>query len=126
MADSFQGSDYIEIKPGDTNIPYSFAVTVATSSTLNDGALPYNSTVCTATVTAHSEDGIAIAAGDLIHAATDMSFSSNVIIPRLTYSSSIGAGLYHLKFLVTASINATTSEVMKTILSFNRLYVRSS
>ncbi len=45
MQDSFDGSNYILIQPGDSGLPFRFKFPACTASSKNDGSLPYGSTV---------------------------------------------------------------------------------
>ena len=45
MADQFKGSHYIELQPGDSNLPYSFKCVACSAATANDGAMPYGATM---------------------------------------------------------------------------------
>lgn len=126
MADSFQGSDNIRIQPGDTNIPYQFNFKAATSSNRADGALPFGSTLTSVAVTAHHGfSSQSVAAGNLVHAATDFSYSSNYATVPLTYSTGlINNEIYHLEIVVTATINGVSTNVMKREFDFDRVLVR--
>lgn len=122
MADHFQGSGSITIQPGSSNEPYSFNVTIATSSTLNNGHLPYGSTVHKCTVKAHRKDGSTqYGSSDLISGS---SLNGNGTMVRLSFSTAMTYGLYHLTLNVTASVNGSTASPFKRELDFNRVYVR--
>lgn len=125
MGDFFQGSELIKLQPGDTNVPFTFSFPSASSSTLNDGALPFNSTVSSVTASVHrGNDNVAITDGDIVHSNTDFSLSSNTVTIPLTYSSSNASGIYHLEINVVASINGATSNLFTKEFDFNRIQLR--
>lgn len=125
MGDHFRGSNIIQLQPGDTSVPFRFQFTVASSSGKSDGALPNGSTVVSCVADAHrGNDGVAVTTGDLVHSNTDFSYDGNTAVIPLTYSSTIGAGTYHLSINVTASINGTTSDLFIKQFDFNRISVR--
>jgi len=119
--DSFRGKDAIYLQPGDTNIPYHFQLTVATSSTLNNGLLPYNSTLHSFTMTAHQRSGTTVGTSDLV---VGSSKDGNTMVARLGYSTSLNSCLHHIEFFVTASIAGATDSVLKREFDFNRLWVK--
>jgi len=131
MADSFQGSGKIILQPGDTNIPFNFNFKVATSSNVNDGAIPYGSTLTSVTATAHRVDGVAVDAGNLIQAATDFIYSSNMVMIPLTYSTQLqttelGGGLYHIEIKADISRLGQTSDNFIRQFDFDRVEVKTS
>lgn len=124
MGDHFQGSNLIQLQPGDTSVPFKFQFTVASSSGKSDGALPYASTVVSCVADAHrGNDGVAVSTGSIVQAASDFSYDGNTVVIPLTYSSSVGDGIYHLSIGVTASINGSTSDLFVKEFDFNRISV---
>lgn len=121
--DDFQGSDKIIIQNGDTSVPYHFKLTIATSSERNDGALPYNSTLCSCIVKAKRTEGGADVTTYMVASSTE---DGNTIIPRLQFSSNLTAGLYTLTFLVTASVAGTTVAPLIKEYDFSRVTVREN
>lgn len=126
--DAFQGSRDVKLQPGDTNVPYNFKFTVASSSNRNDGALPYGSTVISVTCDSHKNDGTMVSTGNLVHSNTDFQYSSNVVMIPLTYSTQLssgdlGHGLYHLSINVLASRLGNTSDAFTKQFDFNRVEV---
>jgi hypothetical protein len=118
MGDSFQGTESVIIQPGDLNVPVRFRVTVATASTLNDGAIPYASTVKTVAFKLQNSRGGA--ASTMISSSR---LDGNTVIAYLSYSSNVGVGLYHLTATITASLSGTT-RVMSREFDLNRVVVR--
>jgi len=123
MGDSFQGSDKIMIQPRSSDVPYRFQITVASSSEMNDGHLPWGSNMLTFTVNAHRFDGsTAYGSSDLIISTNR---DVNDMIVRLGYSSGMTMNaMYHLTFKVCASVNNSTNNPMYIELDFNRVEVR--
>jgi len=104
MPDAFQGSGSITLYPGDENVPISMRFPPCTGSTKNDGAVPYGSTIDTATATAsYLDDGTASTA--LISAVT---YSSHKVIIYLTHSTSAPKGLHSVISTVTWSLSGST------------------
>jgi len=120
MSDSFKGTDRIILQPGDTSVPYNFQVTVATSSSLNNGHLPYNSTVHTFTASVHSQHGTTTNTSGIV---VGSSVDGNTLVVKLGYSTSVSNGLYHLTMKVTASIKGSTGSVFKKEIDYNRLWL---
>jgi len=123
MGDTFQGSDKITIQPKSSDVPYRFKITVASSSEKNDGQLPWGSSMRTFSVTAHRFDG------STAHGSSDLVISTNrdanTMIARLGYSTAMTMNaLYHLTFVVVASVNHSTANPMYTEIDFNRVEIR--
>lgn len=102
----------IVVQPGDVTVPYSFNLPPCSSSTANDGAIPYGVTISSVVVTGHKADGTA--ATGLVASS---SVTSNVVTVNLTYPSTT-EGTYHLRFVCTLSTAA------KIEFDFNRVKVR--
>jgi len=124
MADSFQGSNLIDIQPGDTNVPYQFGFSVASSSGRSDGSFPFGSTLAFITCDAHSVDGVAVSTGNMVHAASDLSYDGNNVVIPLTYSTELSNGRYHLEIMATVVIQGNTSDVFVKQFDFDRVEVR--
>ena len=116
MPDFTPSNKRILIQPGDSKVPYCFTFTVCSSETANDGALPYDTTISSYTVSAHKHDSSDTSATtDIISSSSRSNF---IITVYLKYPSTLGAGRYDLKFLLTLS-NAAVLEF-----DFNRVFVR--
>lgn len=118
--DSFQGNGTINIQRGTSNAPYRFKLTVASSSTLNNGALPYGSTLHKFTVSGHPMNSTVTST----HLIISKSQSSNEMILRLTWTTQINPGHYNLEFRIVASVNHSTVIPMKRQLDFARIYLK--
>ena len=101
-------------------MPYRFQVTVATSSTLNDGALPYGSSVCSFTVAARLSGSTASSTAPIVA----KSQSSNQMITRLAWTTAISQCMYQLEFKIVASVNGSTLIPLKRQLEFSRLILK--
>ena len=121
MADDFQGSDYIDLEPGSSNVPYRFNITVASSSKKNDGHLPYGSTLHTSTARAHHSGGSTAGTTALI---SSVSVSSQDVIVTMNYTSELSAGLYHMRLNITASVQGSTATPLRKHLDFDRIYLK--
>lgn len=117
--DSFKGNARIIIQPGDVNIPLTARLKTATTSTANDGSLPYGSTVHKAVATFHTQSGTATT-----HFNPTTLLSSNRITTLISYSSNLSYGRYHCKWLVTASRLGSTVTPMIREYDLHRVYVK--
>lgn len=120
MADDFQGNDSITIQPGDVNIPVFLRLKACSASTINDGSMPYGSSVVSSTLTAHRGVGGANASSLLIASATE---SGNTIIAYLSYSSQLAKGLYNLTATVTMDLNGAAFNMVREY-DLNRIYLK--
>ena len=130
MADNFQGSNLIEIQPGDTNVPYQFGFSVASSSGRADGSFPFGSTLSSITCDAHRVDGVAVSTGNMVQATSDFNYDGNNVVIPLTYSTELmstelGAGRYHLEIMATVVIQGNTSDLFIKQFDFDRVEVKS-
>ena len=124
MSDSFQGNKYITIQPGDVNVPLSMRLNPASASTANDGAIPYGSTVASATFTAHNaETGSSSTSSAVILTNTSEAgvSSSNVIIAYISYSTALQDGLYHITATVQCGLAGSTVLLTREF-DFNRIF----
>lgn len=114
MSDSFQGTSYIELQPGSSAVPYTFTFAAASSTTANDGSIPYNTTISSIAVKAFSELGADV--------TSQMLDSSSVVSPVVTvtldYPVTTGEGRYSLEILLTLN----TGAVME--FDFTRIYAK--
>ena len=121
MADDFQGRSAIVLQPLDSSAIYRFNVTIASSSTKNDGAIPYDWSVHKHTITIHRSDGSSDATSVLI---ADTTRDGNVLVEKLS-GTTVLSGLYHMRFKVTITQGATTDLAMVREFDFNRLQVKN-
>jgi hypothetical protein len=120
--DHFQGADYIRLFEGDSNVPFRFNVTVATSSGKNDGHLPYGSTICKSTCRVHHSEGSTVGTSNIIGSVTQSSWD---IMVNMNYTTEVPAGLYHMIAITKISIlGSTTVHGIKNI-HFNRIYIEA-
>ena len=121
MVDSFKGTGNIYLQPGDTSVPYRFKLTVASSSSLNNGSLPYNSSVCSQTVSIHQQNGSSVGTSGLIVSSTE---DGNTLVVRLGYTTSANKGLHHIQWVVTCSVGGSTLTPMNIEFEYNRLWIK--
>jgi len=120
MNDKFQGDDHITLTPYTSSVPYYFQATVASSSSMNDGGLPYNSSVCSFIVKVRRADGTTANSSGMVSNST---LNGNIMSVRLNYSTHLDEGLYCMTFVVTASVKGSTVLPLKKAFRFNRVYV---
>lgn len=123
MEDSFKGTNYITLQPGDTSVPVKFKFKPATASTLNDGVIPYGSTVKGTTWIKVREINATTSSASTALIVTK-SQSSNVVTIFLRHSSTLTGGLYQLTFKANVSISGST-RIMRRQFDFNRIYLKS-
>ena len=95
---NFKGNSSIIIQPGDSNIPYAFQISVCSSTTANDGYIPYGTSVSSVVVTATTDDDDRTVVDDIIDNYT---VNNNIITVYMSYPSTSGDGRYRLRFLLT-------------------------
>lgn len=94
---NFKGNDKILLQPNDEAVPYRFDFDACSSSTSNDGFLPYGTTISGVSVSATTDGGVDTT-DELI---SSTSVNSNNITVALNYPSTTGEGRYHLTFILT-------------------------
>ena len=97
MADDFMGLDTIGLQPLDSNLPYTFEVTVCSSATANDGAIPFGLSVTGVVVVAYSETLGTDVTATMIQGTPTV--SSNIVTVDLNWPGA--AGRYKLTFKCT-------------------------
>jgi len=107
---NFESSKSITLQPGDTEKPYEFKITVCSSSTANDGWIPYNTTVSSVVVTAYDENTDTTVSGMISGTPSE---SENVITVLLNHIDTNGE--YYLYFLLTLNTEATVGTYFKNI-----------
>lgn len=100
---SFKTSGRVTLQSYD-NIPYSFQLTICSSTTANDGFLPYGLTVASCEVIAYNED-LTDVTSDLINGSP--SVTDNIVTLTLMYPVSNGVGKYKLTFKLILSDGST-------------------
>ena len=94
---SFKGQRKITVQPNTKNAGYRFHVTTCTSTTANDGMIPFSTTISSVVVTAKTSDG---------SEETGLITSTSLITPDIDLTLSWptnGAGRYKLTFVLTLS-----------------------
>lgn len=107
---SFRGTSKILIQPNTFSVGYRFHCTTCTSTTSNDGMLPFSTEISSVTATAKTSSGLTDT--ELIEST---SLSTPDIDLALSYPSTNGTGRYYLTFILTLS-NGSILE-----LDFNRV-----
>ena len=101
---SFRGTSKILIQPNSFSIGFRFHCTTCTSTTSNDGMIPWGTTISSVVVTAKTADGTA---------ETGLIESTTLTTPDIDLALSWptnGAGRYKLTFVLTLS-NGTLLEL---------------
>jgi len=93
------------IRPTDTAIAVKFLSEACSSSTANDGNIPYGTSVSSAVVTAYDDDDSVVA--DLVDS---YSVANNIVTVIMSYPSTSGAGKYSLRMTLTLSDASTQEE----------------
>jgi len=102
MGDMFDGTDHFDLQPGTSNKPLTAKFNPCSASTLNDGSIPYGSTLSTGTVVAHRGDDTTVNASTSI--VGTVAFSSNRMTAYLSFTTGVPAGNYHLVFKPVCSL----------------------
>ena len=118
--DSYEGSHYVTLQPGDTNVPVRFRFNACTASSANDGAIPYGATVHNKSVSIHAARSTAESTALIV----SCSLSSNTIVTYLTWSTEVARGKYHLTAKLTCALGGSTATLMKRQFDFQRLYLK--
>ena len=109
---NFKTGGRITLQPYD-KLGYSFQITICSSSTANDGFIPYGLTVSSCEIIAYNED-LEVVTSDLISGSP--SLSDNIVTVTLMYPTTNGIGKYKLTFKLILS-DGSTKEA-----DFSRLY----
>lgn len=118
MADSFSGTDSFSLQPGDSNVPLVFRFKSATASTLNNGSLPYNSSLVSVTkcFTKFANGGTSSTA-----MLKTKSLSSNKVQVYFQYTTALPQGQHYLTMKLRIDIGTTTAERQ---FDFKRIYMK--
>ncbi len=99
MLDSFLTNEKIVLQPGSSKVPYTFTFDAASSTTANDGSLPYGTTISSAVSKVFDSEGV-----DKTSEMIDSeSKTDTVVTVKLKYPSIAGVGSYSLEILLTLS-----------------------
>jgi hypothetical protein len=118
--DSYEGTHYVTLQPGDTNVPVRFRYNPCTASSANDGAIPYGATVHKRRVSVHAARSTA----ESTHLIVSCSLSSNTVVNYLTWSTRLARGKYHLTARITCALEGSTVMAMVRQFDFNRLFLK--
>lgn len=88
-------NDPITLHQGDYQVTYSFLASPCTSSTANDGTIPYGTTVSSVSLIITDDNGDTV--NDLVDGVT---VSDNVIYITMTYPAA-GDGRYKIRCIMT-------------------------
>jgi len=113
MGDSFVTNGTIVLQPGSHTVPYSFTFAAATSATVNDGSLPYGTTISGADVTAFDTGGNDVTT-EMVVSETNTTL---VVTVNLKYPVTPGAGRYSLEFVLTLSSGGVIEDDFTRILA---------
>lgn len=114
MADSFDGVEAIILQPGSATVPYTFTFAASSSSTANDGSIPYGTTISGADVKAFDEGGTDRTA-EIVASETNTTL---VVTVNLKYPATTGEGRYSLEFVITLDSGAVLE------FDFTRIYAK--
>lgn len=102
MSDSFQLSEIIILQPGSATVPYTFTFAAASSTTANDGSIPYGTTISNKVIKAFDEAGNDVTS-EMIAGS---SLATPIVTISLKYPATTGVGRYSLEILLTLSSGA--------------------
>ena len=123
MADDFNGSHYIQLQPGDSNVPYSFKFIACSATTANDGAIPTGATMHKLQrVRCHEANSTQESTKPIASA----SLTSNTVTAYLSWTTEgISRGVRHLNIRATAVLGGVTTNVSLTRnYDFDRIVMR--
>lgn len=120
MADSFQGTGKVTLQRGTSNVPYRFKVTVASSSSKNDGALPHNSSLCSVSFNCYPI-GSTVSSTQII---LSHSLDGNEMVLRLAWTTQVRPGIYKIEFKTVSSVLGSTVTPMRKQFEFDRVYLK--
>jgi hypothetical protein len=126
MADSFKGTGRTDIQPGTINKPVYLRLNAASASTVNDGSMPYGSSVVSAVVTIRHGRTRTDYSTTLIAKSTEI---GNTIIaylshPEASTSTGVPEGLYDLKATVKMTLAGASTFYSEDYL-LERIYVKN-
>jgi hypothetical protein len=92
----FRGVNTFIVQPNDVNVPLGFKFEPASTAILNDGSIPFQTSVVSAVVTAEKDDGTDVT--DTMISPTPIVLDDTVNV-RINWPGA--AGRYHMKFVLT-------------------------
>jgi hypothetical protein len=116
---SFDGYKPIILQPYDSAVCYQFGFSVCSTTTANDGSIPYGLTISNSSVRCHKEDGTVCTTGIVVNSSHTGWVTSVLLTYPTTAVVAVLPGKYHLTFKLTLS-DASIKEF-----DFNRLIVRN-
>ena len=123
MADDFKGSHYIQLQPGDSNVPYEFKFVACSAATANDGAMPYGATMNKKQFVRSHEANSTVESTKPIASAA---LTSNTLTAYFSWTTDgIAPGMRHLRLRMTAVAGGVNTNVSHTRnYDFDRLVMR--
>ena len=119
MVDTFSGSKNINLQPGEIDVPLKMRVTIASASTVNDGFIPFGSTLSSFTVLAHNGE-TGTSSTSIIAGSSSV---ANTIVVYLQHTTLYEAGIYHVEVRGTFSLTGSTKQLIKQM-DFNRVIMK--
>lgn len=101
----FQGHLTVYIQPGTSAYPLAASFPAASSTTANDGARPYGTTISSATVKAYKPDGTEAASGVLVDSGS-VTVNGDEVRCTLSYPAGGPDGLWTLEYHLTLDTGA--------------------
>ena len=95
---NFTRQTQVKLQPTTRNLPVSFAFTRCTSTTSNDGAIPYGETISSAVVKAHSPSGTEVTSSMVTQAATVDGLNVSC---EISWYTGVADGLHKLTVILT-------------------------
>ena len=122
MADKFDGSDHLDLQPGDSNVPQAFRFNPSTASTANTGAIPYGSTLMSSTAFVHRHDDTSVDASTAL--IVSKTVSSNTVTVYLQHSTMVPPGQYDLVVKPTFSLTGSATDFTRQY-DFDRIFLKN-
>ena len=95
MPDKFKGSGSITLYPGDISVPIAMRFPPASASTMNDGAIPYGSTIISASALVYYLDDDSAGSTKLMSTAASFDGAGTVTV-FLTHDATVDKGLHSI------------------------------
>jgi hypothetical protein len=122
MPDKFKGSASVTLYPGDVNVPLVLRFPPASGSTMNDGAVPYGSTISASSALVYYLDDGSAGTTTLL-STTPVSASSHNVTVWLTHSTAVKKGLHSVVATVTWALSGST-RLMTRPFDLDRVFVK--
>ena len=124
MPDKFKGSASVTLYPGDVNVPLVLRFPPASGSTMNDGAVPYGSTIVSATVLVRYLDDGSTGTTDLLStAAVTLAGSGGTLTVWIGHSTAVATGLHSVVTDVTWDLAGSTKRMTRPF-DLDRIFVK--